>query len=197
MSGVITPEADDFVSFFLSLFLFLNVFNLILFIYLFLRTFKPFLNKMLIMFEYFAGKITNFDANGGRIFLDLGHILRGCSESGLCLYSGECISSIFFLEARIGSILYRYYNWFETFPETCFEMLMKNYPSKFTSEILEKFSNTFRLFFLLDFRFSWWVHWQWLCHFTSFTPNILQFGRMYEFSSPHAKVPYWYSTKWL
>lgn len=56
--------------------MFLNVFNLILFIYLFLRTFEPFLNKMLIMFEYFAGKITNFDANGGRIFLDLGHILR-------------------------------------------------------------------------------------------------------------------------
>ena len=103
------------------------------------------------MFEYFVGKITNFDANGGRIFLDLGHILRGCSESSLCLYSGECISSIFFLEVRIGSILYRYYNWFETFPETCCEMLMKNYPSKFTSEILEKFSNTFRLFFLLDF----------------------------------------------
>ena len=48
---------------------------------------------MFILFEYSAGKITNFNANGGRIFLDLGQILvyyfkkRG-------LFSGDVLNQV-------------------------------------------------------------------------------------------------------
>ena len=68
-------EVDDFVSFFFFFLihvLLLNVFN---FNYLFFWTFNAFLNRMPIMFEYSASKITNINADGGRIFLDLGQIL--------------------------------------------------------------------------------------------------------------------------
>lgn len=65
------------------------------------------------------------------------------------------------------------------------KVLMKNYPGKFASKILEKLSNTFRLFFSLDF----------LDEFIDNDHAILQvlhpiFFNLNEHMNFHAKVPY-------
>lgn len=66
MFGLQRPEAADFVS----LFVFVFAFECIQFF--FFQTLDAFSNRMLITFEYSVGKITYFNANGGRIFIDLG-----------------------------------------------------------------------------------------------------------------------------
>ena len=71
----------------MSLFLLLNVFNLI--IIFFFWIFNAILNRMFILFEYSAGKITNFNANGGSIFLDLGQILVY-----YFLFSGDVLNQV-------------------------------------------------------------------------------------------------------
>lgn len=117
---------------------------------------------MPILFKYFAGKITNFNANEGRIFLDLGQILvyyfKKRGQFSKNVLNRVCISTEWnvshpFSSQKPGLVPFStgIITDLKHFQRFVVKVLIKNYPGKSASEILEKLSNTFRLFILPDF----------------------------------------------
>ena len=112
------------------------------------------------MFEYSAGKITNFNANGGRIFLDLGQILVYYFKERH-RFSGDVLNRVRistdwnvshpFSSQRSDDLKSGIRTDLKHFRRLVVKVLMRTYPGKSASEIWEKLSNTFRLFFAPDF----------------------------------------------